>query len=226
MLEIFGVPISVHTRKVLVTANAKGLEYRNEAVIPFDPPADWHSLSPTGLIPAIAHDGYRLADSAAICAYLEKLHPSPPLYPADPRGLGKALWLERYGTDVLFRQVVHPLFTQKVIRPHILQEGPPDEAEIARVLQEIVPGVFGYLEDQAEGAFMVGAGSGIADITLACNLLNYQYLGFRLDAGRHPKLADIFARSLATPPFQRAVQAEIPFVQKMGLDGSFLPQAA
>jgi glutathione S-transferase len=226
MLEIFGVPISVHTRKVLVTANAKGLEYRNEPVIPFDPPADWSSLSPTGLIPAISHEGYTLADSAAICAYLERLHPGPPVYPADPRDLGKALWLEQYGTGVLFREVVHPLFLQKVIRPNILRAGPPDEAEIARVAQEVAPGVFDYLESQAEGAFMVGGSFGIADITLACNLLNYHYLGFRLDAGRHAKLADIFARTLAMPPFQRALQAEAPFVEKMGLDGAFLRQAA
>jgi len=226
MLEIFGVPISVHTRKVLVTANAKGLAYRNEPIIPFDPPAEWHSLSPTGLIPAISHDGYTLADSAAICAYLERLQPTPSIYPAGARAFGKALWLEQYGTTVLFRQVVHPLFAQKIIRPHILQEGPPDEAAIARVEREIAPGVFDYLEGQAEGDFMVGDSFGIADITLACNLLNYHYLGFRPDAERHPKLAGIFARALETPPFRRALQAEAPFVEKLGLDGSFLQQAA
>jgi glutathione S-transferase len=127
---------------------------------------------------------------------------------------------------VLYRQVVHPLFAQKVIRPQILQDGPPDEAEIARIEAEVMPGVFDYLESQAEGSFMVGGSFGVADITLVCNLLNYRYLGFGLDAGRYPKLADIFARALETPPFRRALQAEAPFVRKMGLDGSFLSQAA
>lgn len=226
MLEVYGVPISVHTRKVLATAVAKQLEFSNQPVIPFDPPADWCNLSPTGLIPAISHDGYVLSDSAAICAYFERLQPSPSIYPAEPRAHGKALWLEQYGTAVLFRQVVHPLFTQKVIRPHILQEGPPDEAEIARIDTEVAPAVFDYLESQAEGTFIVGDSFGIADITLACNLVNHHYLGFRLDAARHPKLADIFARTLETPPFRQVLQSEAPFAEKMGLDGSFLRQPA
>jgi len=67
---------------------------------------------------------------------------------------------------------------------------------------------------------------GIADITLASNLVNYYYLGFRLDAGRHGKLADVFARTLEAPPFRRALQAEIPFAERMGLDGSFLKEGA
>lgn len=226
MLEIFGVPISVHTRKVLVTANAKGLAYRNEPVIPFDPPADWNRMSPTGLIPAISHDGFTLADSAAICGYLERLQPAPSIYAAAAQAHGKALWLEQYGTSVLFRQVVHPLFAQRIIRPHILQEGPPDEAEIARIEADVVPGVFDYLEGEIEGTFTVSDRFGIADITLACNLVNYQYLGFRLDPERYPKLAGVFARTLETPPFRQALAAEAPFVRNMGLDGSFLQQAA
>jgi len=226
MLEIFGVPLSVHTRKVLVTAMTKDIEYRNEPVIPFAPPQDWRRLSPTGLIPAISHDGFSLAESSAICAYLERLQPTPSIYPAEPRALGKALWLEQYGTAVLFREVVHPLFTEKVVRPHILKEGHPDEAAIARVEAEATPAVFGYLEDQAEGPYMVGGSFGIADITLACNLLNYQYLGFRLDAARYPRLADILARVLGTPAFQQALRAEAPFVEKLGLDSSFLQHAA
>ena len=38
MLTIHGVPISVHTRKAIVTARLKGIAFRNEPVIPFDPP--------------------------------------------------------------------------------------------------------------------------------------------------------------------------------------------
>src|SRR5262245_41363064 len=76
MLTIHGVPISVHTRKVIVTAIEKQLQFRVEPVIPFTPPAGWSDLSPTRKIPVIIDGDFTLRDSAAICAYLERMHPS------------------------------------------------------------------------------------------------------------------------------------------------------
>jgi len=222
MLTIYGVPISVHTRKVIVSARHKGIDYASEPVIPFDPPEDWRAKSPTGLIPAITHGDYTLADSNAICAYLERVHPGQPLYPDDPSACGRVLWLEQYATTVLFRDVIHPLFHQKIIRPHILNQGGPDETEIARVTGEVVPAVFGYLEDQAEGDFLVGGAMTVADVSIASNLVNYRYLGFALHPGRYPKLAAAFRRTIAEPSFAEALAAEAPFCEQMGLDRSFL----
>jgi glutathione S-transferase len=222
MLTIYGVPISVHTRKVIVTALNKGIDYENEPVIPFDPPLGWRAKSPTGLIPAITDDGFTLADSNAICAYLERIHPAHPVYPEEPGDCGRALWLEQYATTALFRDVVQPLFHQKVIRPHILKQGGPDEGEIARVTGEVAPVIFGYLEDQVAGEFLADGTMTIADIAVASNLINYQYLGFALHPGRYPKLAAAFRRTIAEPAFAKALAAETPFAEQMGLDRSFL----
>jgi len=219
MLKIFGVPLSVHTRKVIVTAIHKGIGYESEPVIPFNPPDNWRSLSPSGLIPAISHDGFELADSSAICGYLERIAPSPQIYPADPRACGQALWLEQYGTTVLFRQVVHPLFHQKIIRPHILKQGAPDEAEIRRVVETVAPELFDYLENRSD---VLNGGLTIADITIASNLLNYSYLGFRIDSGRHPSLAAGLSGMIRQEPFRAALAAEEPFAAQLGLDRSFL----
>ena len=41
MLTIHGVPLSVHTRKVIVTAILKMLDYKLEVVIPDNPPPNW-----------------------------------------------------------------------------------------------------------------------------------------------------------------------------------------
>ena len=91
MLTIHGVPLSVHTRKIIVTAILKKMDYRIEAVIPVipdNPPANWSSLSPTGLIPVLQDGDYTLADSNAICLYLEKKQPAP----ADPAGRCPRVW--------------------------------------------------------------------------------------------------------------------------------------
>ena len=122
MLTIHGVPISVHTRKVLVTAIEKQLQFRNEPVIPFTPPAGWSDLSPTRKIPVITDGDFVLRNSAVICAYLERVHPSPALYPADARAYAEALWFEEYAGGTIFREVIHGLFVQKIIRPKILKQ--------------------------------------------------------------------------------------------------------
>lgn len=222
MLSIFGVPISVHTRKVIVVANLKGIAFHNEPVIPFDPPENWRALSPSGLIPAIRDDDFELADSAAICAYLERIEPAPSIYPSDARGFARALWLEQYGAGVLFKDIVFPLFHQNIIRPHILNEGEPDAGAIERVVERVVPTVFGYLERQIADGFLMADGLTIADITIASNLLNYRYLGFSIDPGRHPRLAEGFARAIDHPAVRTALDAEMPYAEQMGLDRSFL----
>src|SRR5262245_39151688 len=122
MLKIYGVPVSVHTRKVIVAAIEKDLPFENEPVIPFNPPAGWAELSPTGKIP-VARDGdLVLRDSSVICAYLERAHPHAPLYPAAAADYARALWYEEYADSTLFPAVVHGLFFQKVIRPGMLNE--------------------------------------------------------------------------------------------------------
>lgn len=69
MLKIYGVPVSVHTRKVIVVALAKDLPYEVVPVVPVVPeslPPNWRELSPTGKIPVLGHGDVTIADSAAV----------------------------------------------------------------------------------------------------------------------------------------------------------------
>lgn len=217
MLQIYGVPISVHTRKVIVAAIEKGLEFAVEPVIPFNPPAGWAELSPTGKIPVVRHGERVVRDSSVICAYLERLHPLPALYPAAPADYAEALWHEEYADGTVFREVVHGLFFQKIIRPNILKEN-TDGAALQAILEGALPRVFGYLE-----AAPLGAGAfGIGDIALASNLINFHYLGYEIERRRYPRLAAYFARQLAQPSIRKAIAAEQPVAAGMGLDAGFV----
>jgi glutathione S-transferase len=217
MLKIYGVPISVHTRKVIVAAIEKKLKFENDPVIPFNPPAGWDRLSPTGKIPVVAIDDFELADSSVISAYLEQTHPEPALYPRDAKERARALWLEEYCDSTVFRDVVHGLFFQNVIRPKILQQQ-TDRAAIDAILTQALPKVFGYLESQMTDGYLVGKSFGIADITLASNLVNYHYLGYRIDTARYPKLERTFKRLCQHPSIATALRTEQPVAKNMGLD--------
>jgi len=224
MLKIHGVPISVHTRKVIVAARLKGLSFEVVPVVPVipdNPPPNWRALSPTGKIPVLCDGDYTLADSAAICAYLERVQPAPSLYPADARRHGHALWLEQYAGGTVFRDVVHPLFNEVFVQPKVKGIA-TDPARIDDVLSRVLPEVFGYLEAVSGGRFLAGDAPSVADLAVMSNLTTMQYIGFALERARFPKLAALYERVLRVPAVSAALQAEQPVVQQMGLRSEFL----
>ena len=224
MITIHGVPLSVHTRKAIVTAILKKMDYRFEVVIPVipdNPPPNWSTLSPTGLIPAMQDGDFTLADSNAICLYLERKQPTPAVLPAEARAYGRTLWFDAYAGGTLFRHVVHPLFQQTIVAPNI-RKVPSDKAVIDDVLGKVQPKIFGYLESQIDGKFLVGSALTLADIAIVSNFIVYQYIGYKLDGATYPKLSRYIRDIARHDAFRNALEDEKPFVAKMGLDRSFL----
>ncbi len=223
MLKIYGVPISVHTRKVIVVALAKDLPHEVVPVVPVipdNPPANWRQLSPTGNIPALTDGDFTVADSAAICAYLERLRPEPPLYPQPARDYALALSLEQYAGTV-FRDVVRPLFHETVVHPK-MRGVATDHERVNDVLNNAMPETFGYLDRIAGERFLAGALMSVADIAVASNLTTYQYIGFELDRHRFPRLAALYDRTIRQPAMREALHREQAVVASMGLRNDFL----
>ena len=224
MLTIHGVPLSVHTRKAIVTAILKKMDYKFEVVIPVipdNPPANWSSLSPTGLIPVMQDGDFTLADSTAICLYLEKKQPAPGVLPDNVKDHGRTLWFDAYAGGTIFRHVVHPLFVQTVVNPNI-NNVPSDKAVIDNVLNHVQPKIFGYLNSQIDGKFLVGDALTLADVAIVSNFVVYQYMGYTIDAGNYPKLAKYLRGIAALDCYRKALEDERPFVDSMGLDRRFL----
>jgi glutathione S-transferase len=224
MFTIYGVPLSIHVRKVIVTALEKRLEHQVETVFPFDPPPGWREISPTGKIPALRHGDLTLADSSVIVAYLEKRFPEHPLTPSEPAQFARAIWFEEYVDSQIAPDVI-ALFKQKVLGPMVHQTE-PDAAVVHGLLNDDLPPKLDYLEQSLQGEYFVGGGVSIADITVASDLTVFHYLGCTLDGARHPKLAAHFRRMLNRDSFRAALAAEQPFAEKMGLDRKFLPRQA
>jgi glutathione S-transferase len=222
MLKIHGIPVSVHTRKVIVVALTKGLDYENLPVVPAMPqtvPANWRDISPTGKIPAISEGEFTLGDSAAICAYLDRQFPSQPIYPSEARDYARALFLEQYAGN-LFTEVVRPLFHEMFVHPRF-RNIPTDPQRVQDVLTRVVPEQFGYLEAELTGDYLVGAKPTVADIAVTSNLITYRYLGFGLHPERFPRLAAHFERMLRLPAIREALKREEPAVDSMKLDRSW-----
>jgi glutathione S-transferase len=216
--------MSVHTRKVILAARIKSIPLEVIPVVPVipdNPPANWRSLSPTGLIPAIDDGGYVLADSTAILLYLERKVSEPSLLHAELGAYGRALFLDAWAGSELFRKVVHPLFHNQVVAPNIRKVA-GDRVQVDVALNTAAPEAFAYLEGLDPGEFLVGGRISIADLAVVSNLIVFQYLGHRIDAGHFPRLHAYFRRHLEAPLMASVLDGERPFVDRLGLDRTFL----
>ena len=128
MPTLYGAPVSPFVRKTIVALAEKGIAYEHDPVLPAVAPAEFKriskEISPLGRIPAYRDGDLTLADSSVIIAYLERVKPSPALYPSEPHDYARALWFEEYGDGGLAPIVGAKIFFQKIAARHFSSSRP------------------------------------------------------------------------------------------------------
>ena len=99
---LYGSTMSPFVRKVVAFAAEKGIALDVKAVGIGDPDPGFRAASPFGKMPALDDDGYTLADSSAICHYLEAKHSAPALIPAEAKARGRTIWYDEFADTILF----------------------------------------------------------------------------------------------------------------------------
>lgn len=207
MPTIHGNPLSPYVRKVIVLMTEKGLPFEVNPVFPMAPSAEFLAISPLGKIPAYQDGDYTLADSSCICAYLERAHPTPALYPQDAKEYGRALFIEEYGDTRLATDALSPAFFQRIVRGKFLKQE-PDEAAVSKALTDAAPKAFAWLEQQiGDREFFIGNRFSIADIAIASQFVNFLLAGERVDGTKFPTLATYVDRMHARPSFKGLIEA-------------------
>ncbi|HKJ23806.1 MAG TPA: glutathione S-transferase family protein [Myxococcota bacterium] len=207
-IVIHGVPPSPFVRKVRVFLAEKNVPYELKTQQPFNPPPEYLAKSPLGKIPCLEEGDFAVPDSSAICAYVERTHPEPALYPSDPKEFARAVWLEEFADSKLAEVCGGPFF-QRVVRPLFFQQD-PDEAVVAKIVSEGQPPAFDYLEGQLEDGSedLVGGRLTIADVATGSMLAQLIHAGLDVDAQRWPKLAAYRDRLHARPSFKACIEQE------------------
>jgi glutathione S-transferase len=203
-LVFYGSPLSPFVRKAAGVCIAKGVPFEIEAVNIFAPPPWFLDISPMKRIPvlrdrSVAEEGLAgtIPDSSAICAYIEKKHPAPALYPAEPMAYGEALFIEEFADTSLAMAgglgIFRPIF-------FAMSKGEAPGLEKARdAWANQLPPIFDVLETRLGGrAFFAGDALSIADITVACVLMQIALVA-EMPLDRWPGLAAHFAAMQALP---------------------------
>jgi glutathione S-transferase len=209
MPTLIGASASPFVRKVRVVLAEKGVAYDHEPLIPFNVSPEFKKISPLGKIPVFRDGDRTLPDSSVICAYLERTHPNPPVYPSDAYDCARACWLEEYADTALVGVVGAKIFFRKIIAPRFLNQ-PADEGAIRQAVEQDLPPLFDYLEGQlGDGSAFVGGRFSIADVAVTSQLVNLRHAGFGVDAGRWPKLARHTAADFERPSFRALIAEEM-----------------
>ena len=206
MPTVYGVSVSPFVRKVRVALAEKGVKYDVEPIVPIGPNVEYRKISPLGKIPAYRDGDKTLADSSVICAYLERTHPNPPLYPSEPYEYARALWFEEYADGGLVAVIGAKIFFQLVVGPKMMNQ-PTDPAVVKTALEEELPPMYDYLESQlAPGAkTLVGNQLSIGDIAVGSMFVNLFHTGNGVDTKRWPKLAAYLAALHERPSFRGCI---------------------
>ncbi len=212
-LIFYGSPVSPFVRKAMAVAMEKGADFETESVNIMAMP-DWFlEISPMRRIPvmrdrSIATEGVEgtIADSSAICAYIDRKHPDPALFPSDAYAMARALMIEEYADTTLAMAgglgIFRPLFF------NAMGGKEPDLAKAKETWAEKMSPIFDYLESAlGDGEYFAGDVLSIADITVACVFMQVSLVA-QTPLDNYPKLAAFLERMQARPsiaePFGKA----------------------
>jgi glutathione S-transferase len=207
MPTVLGASLSPFVRKVRVALAEKNVPYDLVPVFPQSTDEEFRKISPLGKIPAFRDGDKGFSDSSVICLYLEKKHPTPALYPADPYEYARALWFEEYADSAMVTVIGPKIFFEKIVAPRFFNRQPNMES-IEKAVREELPPLFTYLEGQIAGDHLAGSQLTIGDIAVCSMLLNLFHAGYGIDTKAFPKLARYVASIHERPSFKNCIDEE------------------
>ena len=114
MTRLFHVPLSPFCRKVRLILAEKKIEVELVEERYWEEDPDFLRRNPAAKVPVLRLDGEMMAESAAICEYIEETHPEPPLMPSDPMARYEVRRLVGWFDDKFHNEVTSKLLYERV----------------------------------------------------------------------------------------------------------------
>jgi len=131
---VYGIPGSPFGRAVLATLEEKRASYGFSPVAPGTLRSEPHiSRHPFGRVPVLEHDGFMLYETQAILRYLDRVAPTPPLTPDEPKAAARMDRAMNINDWYLFQGVNNVITFHRVVGPHLMGLT-PDEGAIAAAM--------------------------------------------------------------------------------------------
>ncbi|RMH42935.1 MAG: glutathione S-transferase family protein [Alphaproteobacteria bacterium] len=208
MVRLYHVPLSPFCRKVRLVLAEKKIEVELVEERYWEGSTDFLRRNPAGKVPVLRIDGRTLAESQAICEYVEETRPEPPLLPRTPAERAEVRRLVFWFDDKFHHEVTAKLLYERVNKK-MTGAGYPDSRNVKSGAQAIKFHLdyMGWLLDQRR--WLAGDTMTLADFAAAAHLSSLDYIR-DVDWNRNQNVRDWYAKIKSRPAFRGILSDQVP----------------
>lgn len=208
MAKLYHVPLSPFCRKVRLSLAEKKIECELVEERYWEQDGDFLRRNPAAKVPVLKIDGMTMAESAAICEYLEEVYPEVPLMPKDPVGRYEVRRLVGWFDDKFHNEVTSKLVYERVNKK-VMGHGYPDSKNVKAGAQRIKYHLdyMAWLLDQRR--WLAGDVMTLADFAAAAHLSSLDYIS-DVDWNRSEVVKDWYAKIKSRPAFRSILADQVP----------------
>lgn len=202
-MKLYGFPPSPRTWVARAVAAHLGIALE---LVPIDltkgvqHAPDYRAINPTGRTPTLVDGDFTLWETTAIIQYFAGQKPTP-LWPDDVRTRADIVRWQSWTLAHWEKESCAPLLFERIVK-QIVGAGPPDEAIVARALENFARDAKVLDAHFGKQLYLVGADVTLADFSVAGPLFYAERAGIPI--ADYPKLHEWFGRIAALPCWKQA----------------------
>ena len=207
MARLFHVPLSPFCRKVRLSLAEKKIEVLLVEERYWEQDPDFMRRNPAGKVPVLRIDGVVMAESAAICEYLEETRPEPALLPKDPVARQEVRRLVGWFDDKFHHEVTSKLLYERVNKK-VMGQGYPDSGNVkagAKAIKYHLDYMTWLLDHRR---WLGGDVMTLADFAAAAHLSALDYIS-DVDWNRSEAVKDWYAKIKSRPAFRSILADQV-----------------
>jgi len=207
MNRLYHVPLSPFCRKVRLVLAEKKVEVELVEERYWEQSAEFLRRNPAAKVPILKTESLMLAESSAICEYLEETTPEPPLMPRDPEGRAEMRRLVMWFDDKFHHEVTANLLYERVNKK-LTGHGYPDSTNVKEGAKKIKFHLdyMGWLLDHRR--WLAGDKMTLADFAAAAHLSSLDYIR-DVDWNRNAQVKDWYAKIKSRPAFRSILADQV-----------------
>ncbi|MFY1712496.1 FtsZ-binding protein FzlA [Tritonibacter mobilis] len=208
MARLYHVPLSPFCRKVRLSLAEKKIEVELVEERYWEQDADFLRRNPAAKVPVLRLDGMLMAESAAICEYIEETRPDPCLMPKKPAERLEVRRLVSWFDDKFHHEVTSKLLYERVNKK-MTGEGYPDSRNVKSGAKAIKYHIdyLSWLLDHRR--WLAGDNMTLADFAAAAHLSSLDYIS-DVDWNRSAVVKDWYAKIKSRPAFRSILADQVP----------------
>lgn len=211
MNTLYHYPLSPFSRKVRLSLGEKKIEVELVEERYWEGDTDFLRRNPAGKVPVLKMDGRTMADSTAICEFIEEKFPTPPLLPRDANMRYEARRLVGWFDDKFYHEVTSKLTGERVFRK-VMGTGYPDSTNVKAGAKAVKYHLDYMAHLLDERRWLAGNDMTLADFAAAAQLSCLDYTS-DVDWNRHEVVKDWYAKIKSRPAFRSLLADEVPGFQ-------------